>query len=59
MLEILINLFALSIGAGFVGAISGLGFAYCDFTRRNARVDLTPTPTRPVDNDVLRTSISE
>ena len=25
MLEILINLFALSIGAGFVGAISGLG----------------------------------
>ena len=45
----------------FRGSISGLGFAYCDFTRHNARVDLAPTPApgRPVDNDLLRTSIGE
>ena len=43
----------------FRGSVSGLGFAYCDFTRHNARVDLTPAPSRPADKDVLRTSISE
>ena len=43
----------------FRGSVSGLGFAYCDFTRHNARVDLAPSRGRPVDNDMLRTSISE
>jgi hypothetical protein len=43
----------------FRGSVSGLGFAYCDFTRHNARVDLAPAHNRPVDNDMLRTSISE
>jgi hypothetical protein len=43
----------------FRGSVSGLGFAYCDFTRHNARADLTPAPSRPADKDVLRTSISE
>jgi len=43
----------------FRGSVSGLGFAYCDFTRHNARADLTPAPSRPADKDMLRTSISE
>jgi hypothetical protein len=30
----------------FRGSIWGFGFAYCDFTRRNARVDLAGTPLR-------------
>ena len=30
----------------FRGAIWGFGFAYCDFTRRSARVDLAGTPLR-------------
>ena len=28
----------------FRGAISGLGFAYCDFTRRSTRADLYRQP---------------
>ena len=30
----------------FRGAISGFGFAYCDFHRRSARADLTHAPLR-------------
>ena len=30
----------------FRGSVYGLGFAYCDFTRRSARVDLASTPLR-------------
>lgn len=46
----------------FRGSIAGLGFAYCDFTRRNPRLDVSTPPVRsrqPIDLDVLRTSISE
>ncbi len=30
----------------FRGAVSGLGFAYCDFSRRSARADLSRPPLR-------------
>jgi hypothetical protein len=30
----------------FRGAVSGLGFAYCDFTRRSARADINRPATR-------------
>lgn len=30
----------------FRGAVSGLGFAYCDFSRRSARADLARPPLR-------------
>ena len=44
----------------FRGAISGLGFAYCDFTRRNPRLEVsTSTPPQPADSSMMRTSISE
>jgi hypothetical protein len=47
----------------FRGAISGLGFAYCDFVRRNPRLDLaetsTQSPPRVLDAAKMRTSISE
>jgi hypothetical protein len=51
----------------FRGAISGLGFAYCDFTRRNPRLEVSastsppphPAPQHPADDAVMRTSISE
>jgi hypothetical protein len=46
----------------FRGSISGLGFAYCDFTRRNPRLEVSTTPphaARPVDWGMLRTSIDE
>jgi len=47
----------------FRGAISGLGFAYCDFTRRNPRLDISTAPpghsSRPVDWDMLRTSVEK
>ena len=33
----------------FRGAISGLGFAYCDFTRRSTRADLYRQPMRARD----------
>ena len=31
----------------FRGSISGLGFAYCDFTRRNNRPNIVRTTLRP------------
>jgi hypothetical protein len=47
----------------FRGAISGLGFAYCDFVRRNPRVDLAETtgstPPRVLEAPKMRSSISE
>lgn len=46
----------------FRGAVSGLGFAYCDFTRRNPRLEVsTPSARSPhsVDWGMLRTSIGE
>jgi hypothetical protein len=47
----------------FRGAISGLGFAYCDFVRRNPRLELAETsphsPPRVIDSATMRTSISE
>lgn len=46
----------------FRGSISGLGFAYCDFTRRNPKLDISgnrPVRPRPLDWDTLRTSIDE
>ena len=30
----------------FRGAVSGMGFAYCDFSRRSARADLSRSPLR-------------
>jgi hypothetical protein len=32
--------------ASFRGSIAGFGFAYCDFTRRNPRLELTATLNR-------------
>jgi hypothetical protein len=52
----------------FRGSIAGLGFAYCDFTRRNPRLEISssPPPIPPAsappsaqDQAALRTSISE
>jgi hypothetical protein len=45
----------------FRGALSGLGFAYCDFTRRNPRLNVSAPAhvSRPVDWGMLRTSIGE
>lgn len=47
----------------FRGSIAGLGFAYCDFTRRNPKLDVSahrPAPSRPlVDWDTLRTSVDQ
>jgi hypothetical protein len=58
----------------FRGALSGLGFAYCDFTRRNPRLDITATPQQPqqpqqqstpapqqppASGDMLRASVTE
>jgi hypothetical protein len=31
----------------FRGAVSGMGFAYCDFTRRNVTASVSPRPSRP------------
>jgi hypothetical protein len=36
-------------GVSFRGAISGLGFAYCDFSRRSTRADLYRQPARGRD----------
>jgi hypothetical protein len=33
----------------FRGSLSGLGFAYCDFTRRGGRVDMAHSPSSPRD----------
>ena len=43
----------------FRGAISGLNFAYCDFTRRNPRLEVAVPPHPATDLGMLRTSISE
>jgi hypothetical protein len=47
----------------FRGSISGLGFAYCDFTRRNPRLEVSAPPPvqspHSVDLGMLRTSIGE
>jgi hypothetical protein len=46
----------------FRGSISGLGFAYCDFVRRNPRLDIAETsapPPRVLDPGTMRTTISE
>lgn len=49
----------------FRGSISGLGFAYCDFTRRNPRLEVSasepkqPHESHPVDSAVMRASISD
>ncbi len=47
----------------FRGSLSGLGFAYCDFTRRNPRLEISTTSPgqslHPVDWGMLRTSIDE
>jgi hypothetical protein len=47
----------------FRGALSGLGFAYCDFIRRNPRLEISATPPgqapHPVDWGMLRTSVDE
>ena len=33
--------------SSFRGSVSGLGFAYCDFTRRSGRVEMVRATTRP------------
>jgi hypothetical protein len=46
----------------FRGSISGLSFAYCDFVRRNPRLELVenpPTTPRALGSATMRTSISE
>jgi hypothetical protein len=47
----------------FRGSVSGLGFAYCDFTRRNPRLEVSTTPPvksqHSLDLGMLRTSIGE
>jgi len=48
----------------FRGSVSGLGFAYCDFTRRNPRLEVSAsassaTRPQPVDTASMRMSISE
>jgi hypothetical protein len=44
----------------FRGSLSALGFAYCDFTRRNPRLEVSSQrATHPVDWGMLRTSIEE
>ena len=45
----------------FRGALAGLGFAYCDFTRRNPRLNVSAPAhvSHPVDWGMLRTSVGE
>jgi hypothetical protein len=46
----------------FRGSIAGLSFAYCDFTRRNARLELTAANTlrqRPVQSSARTLSNNE
>ena len=43
----------------FRGALSGLGFAYCDFIRHNPRLEITSAPAQPAESAVLRTSIDQ
>ena len=42
-------------GSSFRGGISGLGFAYCDFTRRSSRADLV----RPTRRDVRAEAVQQ
>jgi hypothetical protein len=44
----------------FRGSLTALGFAYCDFTRRNPRLEVSSErASRPTDWGMLRTSIEE
>ena len=47
----------------FRGSLAGLGFAYCDFTRRNPKLEISGERAArsrpPIDWDTLRTSIEE
>jgi hypothetical protein len=45
----------------FRGSVTGLGFAYCDFTRRNPRLEVSAPPSHhpATDLGMMRTSISE
>jgi hypothetical protein len=44
----------------FRGSLSALSFAYCDFTRRNPRLEVNSQhATHPTDWGMLRTSIEE
>jgi hypothetical protein len=43
----------------FRGSILGLSFAYCDFTRRNPRLEVSTPPHPATDLGMLRTSIKE
>jgi hypothetical protein len=44
----------------FRGSLSALSFAYCDFTRRNPRLEVNgQRATHPTDWGMLRTSIEE
>ena len=43
----------------FRGSLSGLGFAYCDFTRRNPRLEIATVPPHSAESSIMRTSISE
>jgi hypothetical protein len=46
----------------FRGSLAGLGFAYCDFTRRNPKLEVSAARAHPrplVDWDTLRTSVDQ
>ena len=47
----------------FRGSLAGLGFAYCDFTRRNPKLQVSASPRvqspTPIDWDTLRTSVDQ
>jgi hypothetical protein len=44
----------------FRGSLTALSFAYCDFTRRNPRLEVSSErASRPIDWGMLRTSIEE
>jgi hypothetical protein len=43
----------------FRGSIAGFGFAYCDFTRRNPRLEISARPSQNEDQTAMRTSIEE
>jgi hypothetical protein len=44
----------------FRGSLSALSFAYCDFTRRNPRLEISnERASHPVDWGMLRTSVEE
>src|SRR5499427_5270424 len=45
----------------FRGSVLGLGFAYCDFSRRNPRLDVSAPPSHhpATDLGMMRTSIGE